>query len=124
MNKYHQFINGELRDSHSKDQIEVLNPFTEKVVALAPNGDARDTAEALEAAHKAQPGWASKTVIERAGFLNKMAQAIRDNRVELAKTLTEEQAEGFGARSGGNRCHGGIFRLLRRLGKKIRRRDH
>lgn len=93
MKKYQQFINGELRDSHSKDQIEVLNPFTEKVVALAPNGDARDALDALEAARAAQPGWASKTVIERAGFLKQMAQAIRDNRVELAKTLMEEQAK-------------------------------
>jgi lactaldehyde dehydrogenase / glycolaldehyde dehydrogenase len=93
---YQQYIDGKFKDSHSKDKIEVLNPYTEKVVALAPNGDAHDAAEALEAAQKAQPAWAAKTASERASYLKKMAAAIRTNRVELAKTLAEEQAKIIG----------------------------
>ncbi len=90
---YQQFIYGEFKDSHSGDHIEVLNPYTEEVVALAPKGDARDAADALEAAARAQPAWAERPAAERAQFLKKMAEVIRANRVELARTLAEEQAK-------------------------------
>jgi len=96
MKTYQQYINGTFQDSHSKDMIEVLNPFTEKVIALAPNGDAVDAAKALEAAEKAQTAWAARTASDRASYLKKMAAAIRANRVELAKTLAEEQAKVIG----------------------------
>ncbi len=93
MKTYQQYINGEFRDSHSGEQIEVINPFKEEVVALAPNGDVEDAEAALEAAEKSQPDWAAKPVCERAGYLKKMAEAIRANRVELARTLAEEQSK-------------------------------
>jgi len=96
MKTYQQYINGKFQDSHSKDKIEVLNPYTEKVIALAPNGDAHDAALALEAAEKAQPAWAARTASDRASYLKKMAAAIRANRVELARTLAEEQAKIIG----------------------------
>lgn len=93
MKTYQQYIGGKFRDSHSKDMIEVENPYTGKIIAQAPNGDEHDAQEALEAAEKAQPAWAAKPAVERAGYLKKMAQAIRDNREMLAKVLTEEQAK-------------------------------
>lgn len=93
MKTYQQYINGEFRSSASQDQIEVLNPFTEQVVSLAPNGNAEDAAASLEAAEKAQVSWAAIPAIERAGFLKKMADAIRANREKLAQVLTEEQAK-------------------------------
>ncbi len=93
MKKYKQYIGGSFVDSHSSDVIEVLNPYTEQVVAEAPKGDAVDAAAAIDAAKKAQPAWAAKPAAERASYLKKMADVIRANRVELAKTLTEEQAK-------------------------------
>lgn len=93
MKTYKQYIGGRFVDSHSTDVIEVLNPYTEQVVAQAPKGGAEDAAEALDAARKAQPAWAATPAAERAGYLKKMAQAIRDNRKELAELLTREQAK-------------------------------
>ena len=93
MKSYQQYINGEFRDAVSKEQFEVINPFTEKVVAMAPKGNAEDAALALEAASAAQKAWAAKPCSERAVFLTKMADAIRANRVMLAETLAEEQAK-------------------------------
>lgn len=40
MKVYQQYINGEFRDAVSKEQFEVVNPFTEKVIAMAPKGGA------------------------------------------------------------------------------------
>jgi len=93
MKSYQQYINGEFRDAVSKEQFEVINPFTEKVVAMAPKGNAEDAALALEAASAAQKAWAAKPCSERAVYLTKMAEAIRANRVMLAETLAEEQAK-------------------------------
>ena len=93
MRTYQQYIDGQFRDAATGDSFEVANPFTEQVVAQAPKGDARDAEAALAAAKKAQPAWAKKTAAERAGYLRKMAEAIRANRTELAKILTEEQAK-------------------------------
>lgn len=100
MKTYQQYIDGKFQASHSKDVIEVLNPFTEKVIATAPNGDAEDAAKALAAAEKAQGPWAALTASERAVYLKKMAEAIRAHRVELAKTLAEEQSKVIGLAQG------------------------
>lgn len=93
MKVYQQYINGEFRDSSSDEKIEVINPYTEQVVSVVPNGNAEDAQEALDAAQSAQPGWAAKSSTERGVYLKKIAQAIRDNRVELAQSLTQEQAK-------------------------------
>ncbi len=93
MKVYQQYINGEFRDAASREQFEVVNPFTEKVVAMAPKGGVEDAALALEAASSARKAWAAKPCAERAVFLKKMAEVIRGNREMLARTLAEEQAK-------------------------------
>lgn len=93
MKEYKQFINGSLVASNSKDTIEVEEPYTGEIMALAPQGDEVDAQKALDAAQKAQDSWAAQPAVYRASFLQKMAAAIRKNRIELAKTLAREQAK-------------------------------
>jgi lactaldehyde dehydrogenase/glycolaldehyde dehydrogenase len=93
MKTYQQFINGSLVDSHSKDWIEVENPFTNEIISRVPQGDKEDACAALEAAAKAQKAWAARPAAERAGYLKRMAALIRNSRIELAKTLAAEQAK-------------------------------
>ncbi|WP_419785915.1 aldehyde dehydrogenase [Pseudodesulfovibrio sp.] len=93
MKEYQQFINGEFCDSISGDRIEVINPFTEKVVSSVPKGNAADAEVALNAAYDSQKAWAARPCAERASYLKQMAELIRANRVELAKILAEEQAK-------------------------------
>lgn len=93
MRSYQQFINGVLTKSRSSEMIPVENPFTGAIIAQAPQGGAEDALAALDAAHKAQKSWAAKPAIERAGYLKRMADAIRRHRVELARILAEEQAK-------------------------------
>ncbi|MDR1561986.1 MAG: aldehyde dehydrogenase [Dysgonamonadaceae bacterium] len=96
MKTYQQFINGKLVDSHSKEWIEVENPFTGEIIALVPKGDDNDANAALEAASKSQTAWAACTPSERAGYLRQMAVLIRSNRKELARILAQEQAKIIG----------------------------
>jgi len=91
--EYRQYINGEFCDSASGDRIEVINPFTEKVVSSVPKGNARDAEAALDAAYGSQKAWAALPCAERAVYLQRMAEVIRANRVELARILAEEQAK-------------------------------
>ncbi len=93
MKQYLPYINGEFVKPQSSDVIEVENPYTGEVVAHAPNCGEAEAAAALTAAQEAQSAWAAKSSAERAGVLSEMAKAIRENRVELANILVEEQAK-------------------------------
>jgi lactaldehyde dehydrogenase/glycolaldehyde dehydrogenase len=93
MKEFNQYINGKFVRSTSNEMTEVLNPCTEEVLSLIPQGSVDDANNALEAAQAAQHAWKYLTAIERAGYLNKMANVIRKNRVFLAKTLAKEQAK-------------------------------
>ncbi len=93
MKPFEQFINGRFVTSTSTDVIEILNPCTEEVLSLMPVGSVKDADLALEAAEASQHAWKSLSAIERAKFLHKMADVIRENRVALAETLAKEQAK-------------------------------
>ncbi|MBD0776965.1 aldehyde dehydrogenase [Maribacter sp. ANRC-HE7] len=96
MKEFNQFINGSFVKSTSTETIDILNPCTEEILAVIPKGSATDAENALQAAQASQHAWKSLTAIERAGFLNKMARIIRENRIFLAETLASEQAKVMG----------------------------
>ncbi|WP_396600684.1 aldehyde dehydrogenase [Algibacter sp. R77976] len=96
MKHYKQFINGEFVDSKATSVIEILNPCTEEIISTISTGTVEDANNALEAAQAAQPAWEALPAIQRAAFLHKMADVIRENRVFLAETLSKEQAKVIG----------------------------
>ena len=96
MKHYKQYINGEFIDSKATSVIEILNPCTEEVISTISTGTVEDANNALEAAQAAQPAWEALPAIQRAAFLHKMADVIRENRVFLAETLSKEQAKVIG----------------------------
>ncbi|WP_179319169.1 aldehyde dehydrogenase [Winogradskyella helgolandensis] len=96
MKQFNQFINGKFVKSTSSEVTKVLNPCTEEVLSEISHGSVEDANKALEAAKESQHAWKSLTAIERAGYLNKMANVIRENRVFLAETLAAEQAKVMG----------------------------
>lgn len=81
MKEFKQYINGKFVKSTSTETIEVLNPCTEEVISVIPKGSVEDANLSLEAAKAAQYNWKSLTAIERASYLHKMADVIRENRV-------------------------------------------
>ncbi len=96
MKEFNQFINGKFVKSTSTETIEITNPCTEEVLSVIPKGSATDAENALQAAQASQHAWKSLTAIERANYLNKMADVIRENRIFLAETLASEQAKVLG----------------------------
>ncbi|MFV9551375.1 aldehyde dehydrogenase [Algibacter sp. PT7-4] len=96
MKHYKQYINGQFVESKATSVIEILNPCTEDVISTISTGTVEDADNALQAAQDAQPAWEALPAIQRAAFLHKMADVIRENRVFLAETLSKEQAKVIG----------------------------
>ena len=96
MKNYKQYINGQFVESKATSVIEIVNPCTEEVISTISSGTVEDANNALEAAQIAQPAWEALPAIQRAQFLHKMADVIRENRVFLAETLSKEQAKVIG----------------------------
>ncbi len=87
-------IDGELRDALRK--IDVVDPCTGEVFAVAPDADAADVERAVAAAKAAWPAWREASVSERGDFLRAMAAAIKQHADELCALLVQETGRPLG----------------------------
>ncbi|MFK9092572.1 NAD-dependent succinate-semialdehyde dehydrogenase [Bacillus salipaludis] len=87
------YINGEWRDSFSGDTIEILNPATGVKLSEVASCGREETREAIEKAHEAFQTWKQTTGLERAQLLKKVADLLRENGEEIAKTITKEMGK-------------------------------
>ncbi|MBC3414061.1 aldehyde dehydrogenase [Pseudomonas sp. SWRI51] len=74
----------------SAEHIEVFNPANGELLAHVPETSADHVEQAVNAARRAQPAWAARPAIERAGFLRQIAAKIRANAEPLARLITHE----------------------------------
>jgi succinate-semialdehyde dehydrogenase/glutarate-semialdehyde dehydrogenase len=86
-------IGGEWRRAASHEEIEVVNPATEDVVASVPSGDVADVELAVETARRAFPEWAATDTEARAAILARAAALIEERAKDLAAVLTSEQGK-------------------------------
>lgn len=84
------YINGQFVENRSDKWIEVINPATEEVLSLVPEGSAEDARRAIDAAEAAQPGWEALPAVERGNWLIKIAAGIRRREPELTATIVAE----------------------------------
>jgi lactaldehyde dehydrogenase/glycolaldehyde dehydrogenase len=77
-------------DSASSERRDIFNPKNETKVDTVAAGSLEDADRAVAAARKAQRGWNTRTPMERAGFLHKLADLIDANSETLAQMLTAE----------------------------------
>ena len=87
------YIDGRFVEPRGAAAIEVINPANQKVIATAPDSSADDVGEAVAAAKRAQPAWERLSASERAGYLRKISQKIRENVDRLANTISKEQGK-------------------------------
>lgn len=69
MKELKMFIDGRFIENESGKWIKVLNPSTEEVISLMPDGTVEDARKAIDAAEKAQNQW-ERTPIYRKGCLS------------------------------------------------------
>lgn len=72
MKELKMFIDGRFIENESGKWIKVLNPSTEEVISLMPDGTVEDARKAIDAAEKAQNQWERTPSIERAAYLTKI----------------------------------------------------
>ncbi len=91
------WIDGEWTAASSGDVMPITSPVTGELVATVPRGTREDVGRAVEAARRAQPGFAGLTAFERRDLCHRIADAILRRREELARHLTLEQGKPYHA---------------------------
>lgn len=90
--QFDNFINGEWRKSDS--YTPNVNPSdTNEVIAHYAVGRVHDVHDAIQAARRAQPYWASATPGTRASVLRRTASVLEDRVPELARLLAREEGK-------------------------------
>ncbi|MFK0091896.1 aldehyde dehydrogenase family protein [Pseudomonas sp. NPDC090592] len=81
------YIDGQWADPIRKGTLDVINPANEQVIHAIPKGTAEDIDVAVSAARRAfdKDGWPQTTGAQRAVYLRRIAELIRNRSEELAR---------------------------------------
>ena len=93
MKNLKMYIDGQFCEASDGQWIDVLNPSTEEVISRQPNGTISDVNRALDAARAAQKQWGKTPATERAAWLKKLANGIRERREEFINIIMREQGK-------------------------------
>ncbi|MGG4035508.1 aldehyde dehydrogenase [Paenibacillus cisolokensis] len=96
MDHYHLFIDGKWVESKSGKWIEVQNPANEQVIAKVTDADKDDVQAALQSAQRAQQAWQAMPSVQRAEYIMKLVEALRQKRDYFARLLVMEQGKTYG----------------------------
>jgi betaine-aldehyde dehydrogenase len=83
------FINGQWEPSQ-QDSIDVVNPFTEKVMATIPAGTKSQVDKAVKAAKRSFDIWSSETMDNRVQLLKNVQKGLVARQDEIAQLITDE----------------------------------
>ena len=84
------YIGGKRVRQSGNGSIPVLSASTEEVIGAIPEGTVEDVNTAVLAAREAFESWSQTTVQERAEWLNKLSEALKDRAAEIAGTISGE----------------------------------
>ena len=87
------YIDGKWCEADNGKTLGVINPATEEVLEEIAYGGRVEVRRALEAAHKAMPGWMKLTSWDRGKILKKTADLMRQRLDSIARTMTMEQGK-------------------------------
>jgi betaine-aldehyde dehydrogenase len=76
-------IGGELTASQTGQWLDSINPANEELIGRTPAGAAADVNRAVEAAEKAQPGWAELDMRDRARMLRALGARLLERADEI-----------------------------------------
>ena len=87
------FLNGEWRDSLSKETLEIINPATEEVIGKVSHARKEDLDLALKGAENAFNEWKHVSAYDRSKILRKAADIVRSRADKIATLMTLEQGK-------------------------------
>jgi acyl-CoA reductase-like NAD-dependent aldehyde dehydrogenase len=84
------YIDGAWRAPSQGGRLSVINPATEQVIGQVPEGTTADIDQAVAAARRAFPSWASTSRDHRADVLERLHAGLVARADELAQTIASE----------------------------------
>ncbi|CAN5358260.1 aldehyde dehydrogenase family protein [soil metagenome] len=84
------YVGGKWMPSAGTELIDVVNPYTEEVIAQVPAGAEADVDSAVAAARQAFPGWSQTPVAERAAYLTRAADLLTERTDALGEVVSRE----------------------------------
>lgn len=90
-----QLIDGQWRESRARELIEVTDPATQAVLALAPRATAEEIEAAVASARDAFLTWREVPVPERARLMLRYQHLLKEHHDELAELLASETGKTF-----------------------------
>ncbi len=103
--RQHCLIDGQWE---GKSSSAVINPATGATIASVPNFGAAETRKAIDAAHRAFPGWSRLLAKERGAILRRWYELQLAHAEEIAQIMTAEQGKPL-AESRGEVSYGASF---------------
>lgn len=83
-------ICGKEVDASDKTKMDIVNPYTGKVIDTVPNATAKDVDTAVKSANKAFPTWADVSVVKKVEMLKVFLNLVDEHKQDLAMTLCQE----------------------------------
>jgi succinate-semialdehyde dehydrogenase / glutarate-semialdehyde dehydrogenase len=87
------FLGGEFVDAASGQQLAVLDPATDQMIARISWGGAADAERALRLCARAQPEWSATPAPERGRLVRNLYDLVLESREWLAAIITAEQGK-------------------------------
>jgi acyl-CoA reductase-like NAD-dependent aldehyde dehydrogenase len=84
------YIDGAWVSPTGSESLDVIDSTTEEVFATVPAGTDADIDLAVQAAHRAFPGWAATPAKDRATFLEKITAGLQARAAEIADVISHE----------------------------------
>lgn len=95
MKPYQMFLNGCWRSALGNEEIPIINPATEEVIATVPMGGETESQLAVESAAEAQKKWAKLSPVARAAYIKRVVQRMAQNKSYLAEIIVKEQGKPY-----------------------------
>ena len=87
------FINGDWKESKSKEIWKIKNPGLDEVIGEVPMSTLEEVAEAVQSAKDAFPEWRRTTPVSRARYILRFIELLEENFEELSIVQTKEHGK-------------------------------
>ena len=84
------YISGEFIEPETGEWLENFSPATGKIIALVPKSGQTDINMAVESAIQALPSWSALTNVDRANWLDKIADKLETKYEEIARLESKD----------------------------------
>ena len=84
------YISGEFIEPETGEWLENFSPATGKIIALVPKSGQNDINAAVESAIQALPSWSALTNVDRANWLDKIADKLETKYEEIAELESKD----------------------------------